>query len=415
MKKTAGVKNIDKAFEVSLSGMRKIASDFRAEMERGLAGKKSSLKMIHSFAHKPSGDEKGSFIALDLGGTNFRILEVALKGAGRISMSDAMKFKIDSRHMAGKGEELFDFISRCLKSFLKKNRELGESRKLGFTFSFPVRQTGIDSGSLVCWTKGFKASGIVGKDVVLLLEESLERNGIENVKVSALVNDTVGTLEARGYSDRYCDIGVIIGTGTNACYCEPALGGMIVNIEWGNFDKIRTTFFDKFLDASSDSPGAQILEKTISGMYMGRLASAVLRSGLFPRMRDLETEEMSAIEADSSKGYLRTKNILIGAGANVKTSEEIAACRRTCSVISLRASRFAAACLFAIVTRMDPEVSSKHSIAIDGSVYEKHPVFKNNMNAALKELFGKRASNIRTVLAKDGSGVGAAITAATGA
>ena len=64
---------------------------------------------------------------------------------------------------------------------------------------------------------------------------------------------------------------------------------------------------------------------------------------------------------------------------------------------------------------MDPKVSSKHSIAIDGSVYEKHPVFKNNMNAALKELFGKRASNIRTVLAKDGSGVGAAITAATGA
>jgi len=38
----------------------------------------------------------------------------------------------------------------------------GRKRELGFTFSFPVKQTSIDSGILINWTKGFAVSGTVG-------------------------------------------------------------------------------------------------------------------------------------------------------------------------------------------------------------------------------------------------------------
>ena len=45
---------------------------------------------------------------------------------------------------------------------------------------------------------------------------------VQNVKVhvAALVNDTVGTLLAQAEYDSETAVGLILGTGTNACYVE---------------------------------------------------------------------------------------------------------------------------------------------------------------------------------------------------
>ena len=59
---------------------------------------------------------------------------------------------------------------------------------LGFTFSFPVEQSAIDSGKLLTWTKGFNVKGVVGQDVVKLLQDAFDRKRM-NVKCVALVND----------------------------------------------------------------------------------------------------------------------------------------------------------------------------------------------------------------------------------
>jgi len=67
------------------------------------------------------------------------------------------------------------------------------------------------------------------------------------VNLAALVNDTVGTLVARHYADPACQIGVILGTGTNACYVEKAdrvakwesdEGVVVINTEWGGFGSL---------------------------------------------------------------------------------------------------------------------------------------------------------------------------------
>lgn len=408
----ASLSEVRKNFEVSIGALKIVEKNFRAEMDNGLSGKNSSLKMIATYAKRPTGTEKGDFIALDLGGTNFRILELELKGAGRMAEPRVQKFKLDKKHTTGSGDMFFGFIADCIKSFLIKNNDLGKTRSLGFTFSFPVKQTGIASGDLVCWTKGFKAKGVVGKDVVNLLEAALSKKSVKGVKVTALINDTVGTLATKSYEDKNCDIGVIIGTGTNACYAEPALGGEIINTEWGNFDKIRRTAFDVLVDVQSDRPGEQVLEKMVSGMYLGRVALAVIRAHILPGLKHLDTEDMSAIEADRSKSMAATRAILNKAGVKDTTPEERFACREIASVISLRAARLSAACLAAIIKKIDPSVSSKHTIAIDGSVYEKHPYFAKNINLALKDIFGTKAGRIKVGLTKDGSGIGAAITAA---
>ncbi|MDD5174502.1 MAG: hexokinase, partial [Candidatus Omnitrophica bacterium] len=80
--------------------------------------------------------------------------------------------------------------------------------------------------------------------------------------------------------------------------------------------------------------------------------------------------------------------------------------------VSLRAARTSAACMAAIITKIDAKLSGEHVIAIDGSVYEKHPTFAKNVRIALTEIFGRRASRVKISLVKDGSGIGAAVMAA---
>ena len=62
-------------------------------------------------------------------------------------------------------QDLFDFIASSLNEFIEKegDPELSsvKRRELGFTFSFPVKQTSVSSGILIKWTKGFSIENLV--------------------------------------------------------------------------------------------------------------------------------------------------------------------------------------------------------------------------------------------------------------
>jgi hexokinase len=406
---------LEKMFEISPIGLKNIIGDFHLEMEKGLAGKKSSLKMIPAYVSRPTGKEKGIFLAIDLGGTNLRILELELKGEGKFGRKDSERFVISKSLMTGRACRLFDFIASSVKKFLS-HRSIGLNPNIttGFTFSFPVRQMSLSSGRLTGWTKGFRLSGAADRDVVDMLNESLGRKGLVNVKVVSLVNDTVATLAAKSYQDSRCDLGVIIGTGTNACYPERSRGGGIINIEWGNFNKLRSTPYDRCLDRGSDNPHKQILEKMVSGMYLAEIASLALKdlSIRFKGLKRFTTEHMSAIEGDLSPDLGRCRTLLNKIGLRNSILEERRIIKRVCGIVSLRASRISASAMAAVITRMDPDLSDRHTVAIDGSVYERHPAFAKNVKKTLKEIFAAKASRVRISLTKDGSGSGSAVIAA---
>jgi hexokinase len=63
---------------------------------------------------------------------------------------------------------------------------------LGFTFSFPMIQKGLDVGILLTWTKSFNCPSVVGRDAVQMLREALKRRGDTHVEVLAVLNDTAG-------------------------------------------------------------------------------------------------------------------------------------------------------------------------------------------------------------------------------
>ena len=192
----------------------------------------------------------------------------------------AAKHRVSQDLMEGPGENLFNFMADKLREFLVDHDLLGRSHHLGFTFSFPTVQHSLASASLASWTKGFVCEGVVGRDVVDLLERAIGRHPELQIKVSAILNDTTGCLIACAYKRQDCAIGVIIGTGTNASYVEDISNvelyegevgtrrKVVINTEWGalgntgSLDFIRTRH-DHAVDGNSKNLGRQVYEKLI--------------------------------------------------------------------------------------------------------------------------------------------------------
>ena len=99
------------------------------------------------------GAENGQFLALDLGGTNFRVIKLQLE-KGKIVNEIIDYYQVEEQLRLGPGPNLFKFLAECIKDFIQKNN-LGQEKDLplGFTFSFPMTQKALDVGLLVNWTK----------------------------------------------------------------------------------------------------------------------------------------------------------------------------------------------------------------------------------------------------------------------
>ncbi|KAI3856650.1 hypothetical protein MKW92_028232 [Papaver armeniacum] len=324
------LKEFEENCATPIGKLRQVADAMTAEMHAGLAASESGgsqLKMLDSYVDNlPAGDELGLFYALDLGGTNFRVLRVQLGGRdGRVVKQEFTEVSIPPELMtSATSSELFDFIAKELARFIATEGEgfflpPGSQRELGFTFSFPVKQLSIASGTLIRWTKSFSIDDAVDKDVVVELTKGLDRQGID-MRVAALVNDTIATLAGGKYLNNDVAAAVILGTGTNAAYVErahaiPKTGETVINMEWGNFwsSHLPVTEYDQALDQDSLNVGEQIFEMIISGMYLGDIVRRVLckmaeEAGFFgdivpPKLRTpftLRTPEVSAMHHDTS-------------------------------------------------------------------------------------------------------------------
>ena len=138
----------------------------RAAIEKGLNSEThpyASVKCFPTYVRDlPCGTEMGKFLALDLGGTNFRVVLIDIGPDSKFEM-DSEIYAISKEIMEGSGEGLMDHIAECLAKFAKDRGIDQEVLPLGFTFSFPCRQKGLAVGELISWTKGFKCSGVEGE------------------------------------------------------------------------------------------------------------------------------------------------------------------------------------------------------------------------------------------------------------
>ncbi|XP_018604953.1 hexokinase HKDC1 isoform X2 [Scleropages formosus] len=430
-------------FVLMAKQLYQVRDRMRRELENGLrleTHATASVKMLPSYVYNtPSGREHGNYLALDLGGTNFRVLVVKVRSSRRRSVRMYNKiYAIPLEIMQGTGEELFDHIVQCISDFLDYMGMKNTCLPLGFTFSFPCRQTGIDKGTLVSWTKGFKATDCEGNDMVEMLREAIKRRNEFDLDIVALVNDTVGTMMTCAYEDPKCEIGLIVGTGCNVCYMEEMTnietaegdeGHMCINTEWGGFgengelDDIRTRF-DREVDEGSLNVGKQTFEKMTSGMYLGEIVRQILidltRRGLLFRGRIterlktpgiFETKFLSQIESDRL-ALLQVRSILQHLGLD-STCDDSIIVKEVCGTVSRRAAQLCGAGMAAVVEKIRENRGLDRleiTVGVDGTLYKLHPHFSSILKETVGELAPK--CNVSFVLSEDGSGKGAALITA---
>ncbi|XP_040460655.1 hexokinase-3 isoform X3 [Falco naumanni] len=388
---------------LSRADLQRVQALMRQEMELGLgweSNANASVRMLPTYVcGTPNGTERGEFLVLDLGGTNFRVLLVRLAEDG-IHMASKI-YIIPTTITQGSGEELFDHIIECIMDFQLKHNLTEQVLPLGFTFSFPCQQLGLDKAVLLSWTKGFSASGCAGQDVVQLLQEAAQRKQHLGLKVVAVVNDTVGTMMSCGYDDPKCEIGLIVGTGTNACYMEKMQnvgavegdqGRMCINMEWGAFgdngclDDIFTDF-DRLVDEKTINAGKQRFEKLISGMYLGEIVRHILlalvekrllfRGKPCPKLQIkgiFQTKFLSAIEINGLA--LRQVRAILQDLELQASLEDSVLVREVCQTVSVRAAQLCAAGLAAVVEKMRENRGLAQlavTVGVDGTLYKMHP------------------------------------------
>ncbi|XP_042592787.1 hexokinase HKDC1-like [Cyprinus carpio] len=440
------IKKVDRylyAMRLSDDQLVDISARFRREMEKGLSNESNAtaaVKMLPTHVYStPDGSEKGEFLALDLGGSKFKVLQVKVSedGKGKVQM-DSETFPIPEEILNGRGTELFEHVAESLKSFLQQHHINHTRKPLGFTFSFPCAQSKIDEGVLLSWSKNFKARGVQGNNVVQLLRKAIQRVGDVDVDVLAMVNDTVGAMMTCGYDDQNCEVGVIIGTGTNACYMEEMRhidlvegdeGRMCINTEWGAFgdDGVLDDFitsFDSEIDAASINPGKQLFEKMVSGMYMGELVRLILlkmaKKGLLfhGQVSDalrtkgtFQTKHICSIE-QYKDGLKNTKEILEDLGLS-PSEDDCIAVQHVCTIVSFRSANLVAATLAAILTQIRENKKLKTlrtTVGVDGTVYRTHPQYPKRLHKVVRHLVPD--CHVRFVLSESGSAKGAAMVTA---
>ena len=416
---------IIKEFTVSTDELREIAADFRYDLRKGLkAPAESSLRMLKSYVGLPDGNETGEYLALDFGGTNVRVLRIRLEGNGKFEVLKkvAKPLKVAGVYdFIGEGstaEQMFDFIAGLVDEAVDGNHET--KYFLGHTFSFPSEQSDLYNAKLIIWTKDFATAGVEGKVVNDLLKEALGRQGLNNVEPTAVINDTVAVLLAAAYQQPDVYIGSIYATGHNTCYLEPyadsAEEPMILNLESGGFSKLIPNRFDREFDKNSEKPGEQRLEKMVSGRYMGEIFGMALAELLNENGKKygFTSIDMSNIIVDDSDDKKEVKAIVAEkTGCNLDTADAELV-QKFAAAMVVRSARLVTASYVGIIWQLAGEEGKalKQHIAIDGSVYEKMPLAKENIMRALSELLGENAGIVDTVLENGGSGLGAAIAAA---
>jgi hexokinase len=363
----------------------------------GLQDPESTSTQIPSFVTKiPNGSEKGIYLAADLGGTNFRVSIVQLHGDSTYNVKQS-KVAIPSDLLITESwEPLFAFLANHIYRFLQANdldisslngKPRNDFRRLGFTFSFTVHQTSINTGTLIRWDKGFDIPSAIGRDPCQMLQEELDALRAP-VLVTALVNDSVATYMAQQYvCGGRAVLGGIFGTGTNGAYLEDlaAVGKVqgsektapssqsnrvVINTEWGGFDDhahlLPTAQYDLDLDQSSLHPGEQRYEKMLSGMYLGELFRRAVLAAYKHDFRHLairtssplfhpwqiQTSLLSLLGEDSSEDHVKSREALQRTlELESLTLEEIQGMRMIAAAVSKRAARLAGIAISAVVLK----------------------------------------------------------------
>uniref|UniRef100_A0A240SXF9 Phosphotransferase n=1 Tax=Glossina palpalis gambiensis TaxID=67801 RepID=A0A240SXF9_9MUSC len=435
------VEEFCKPFVLNEETCQQINDLFLAELQKGLCKytqSKADVKCYPTYVERlPTRCERGKFLALDVGGSNFRILLLIIQDVDDIKV-ESQNFQLPPKVLTGPGEHLFEFFAECMSNFIQAHELQSEEFNLGFTFSFPLMKNSLNEGILISWSKDFECQDVVGHDVVAMLEAALSRRDNIHIKNIFVLNGTTATLISCAWKHKETKIGVTIDQDTNAAYEEKMKhiqlfnedrlnSTMLINTQWSSFGDHGALNFmrspiDFALDASSTNPNEAIFDKMVAGMYMGEIvrltmiecinAGAMLKGNLseqIDKQMVFNTKHMSQIENEKEGAYQSTRQILETMGYKEATNEDCDNLRYICNTVSTRSAELIAICLACLVDRIgDPYIV----IGIDGEVYNSYPNYHERLRKKTKQLV-RPEHKFSLQPTENGSAHGAALLAAT--
>ncbi|KAJ5204172.1 Hexokinase-1 [Penicillium cinerascens] len=442
---------VDTLFSAPLSTPKMIdmSNKIRAQIRDCLQN--SPCCMLPSYTHAlPSGSEKGTYLALDVGGSTFRVALIELSGRDQeMRIVRVSSSYIDNKVKLLEGTQFFDWMAGHIDTMLKDvGADYGRGKEplsMGLSWSFPIDQTSVSSGLVIHMGKGFHCSnGTVGQELGQLLIDSCEKRNL-NVEMAAIVNDSSATLLSRAYVDPKTRMSLILGTGTNMAIHFPVheIGqskfgvrpedwfeyakNVVINTEMSMFGGgvLPMTRWDDILNRTHLRPDYQPLEYMITGRYLGEIVrliivEAVETAGLFNgelphSMREpysFDTSIVAFLEEDSSISLASSAALLQKEHTfpSSPSVEDLRFLRRICQVTSRRAAAYLATGIHSmwclrnevefpssttdLLSKESPEVtviesdsSAKNvSIACDGTVINKYPGFRDTCQRYLDQL-----------------------------
>jgi len=453
---------IQRLFEAPLDSAKLLNMSAKLQDQFAPKLQASDICMLPSYNDKlPTGNEKGTYLALDVGGSTFRIALVELTGkanaAKKMRIVTMKSFKIDEKVRQRRGTHFFDWMAERIQQALAdpqmKQTQGPKSLPMGLAWSFPVEQTSSRSANLLDMGKGFRATeGLLGQDLSELIMAPCRKRNLP-VYMDSIVNDSSATLLSRAYEDPSTRFAVILGTGFNISVHLPVSSlapakfkgypqkwldeatHVLVNTECSMFGKdvFPTTRWDEQLNEAHMRPDFQPFEHMISGRYLGEIVrliivEAVKTAGLFsgeiPDQLDvayaLDTGTLAALEMDESKNLthaialFQSKHPL----SRPPTYNDIQFIRQVSQLVSHRAAAFLATGIHALWTlRTESEgltsaSAGRTSIGCNGSVIEKYPLFKELCQSHLDELAeasGAETKSISLEIAVESAIFGAAV------
>ncbi|KAF2115807.1 hypothetical protein BDV96DRAFT_612425 [Lophiotrema nucula] len=456
------LREVQRLFEAPLEPAKLLQMSGRLQEQFAPKLQASNICMLPSYNDKlPTGLEQGTYLALDVGGSTFRVAVVELSGkqAGAKSMRivTMKSYAINNPVRYLRGTAFFDWMAQKIEAAIvdpQVQRINGtKSFGMGLAWSFPVEQTSIRSGNLLAMGKGFRATeGTLGQDLSELIMAPCRKRNLP-VHMESIVNDASATLLSRAYEDPATRFAVILGTGFNIAVHLPTSAlatskyngypqkwidhatHVLVNTELSMFGKnvFPTTRWDDLLNENHVRPDFQPFEHMISGRYLGEIVrlivvEAVRTAGLFSgelpeklaEPYSLETGTVAAIEMDESKNFTQAIALFQSKHALSKppSYKDISFLRQVSQLVSHRAAAYLAAGIHSLWNlRIQSEGLSANeagrlAIGCNGSVIEKYPHFRELCQTHLDELTiasGAEPHSISLEIAVESAIFGAAV------
>ncbi|KAG9232792.1 hypothetical protein BJ875DRAFT_379956 [Amylocarpus encephaloides] len=461
----AFLEDVEKEFRRSkkTSELVHLSDGLRAQIGASLLD--NPWNMLPSYNHQlPHGDEQGIYLALDVGGSTFRVALIQLFGRKSEGMERTIlkmdSFKVTNDVRTLKGVLFFDWMAERIGETLSGQSEGHDTSatplSMGMSWSFPIEQTSLRSGLLQGMGKGFEAAhGLVGHDLGDLIQDACSRKGLR-VQLDAIVNDSAATLLSKAYLDQTTRFALILGTGVNAAVHLPvhmfapgkfgtrpaswheSATHVIVNTELSMFGGgiLPYTRWDKQLLAVHPRPEFQPLEHFVSGGYLGEIVRLILIEGIqaagllggvvppsLEKPYSLETETLSYIESDPTPTLSSALEIFSSRHPTAlpPTQADMRAIRLTASHVAYRASGVLAAGTHALWElrntgeNISARASSHTLVAYNGSVLENYPGFRAACQKQIDDLVlssGGGQGIVELMYAEESSLLGAAVAVA---